>query len=150
MRRLTRIWMPIGKRVVIIGGGVHGCELAEFLVRRGREVTIAESSDEVGEGIVWIIRDYLLKWLRKKGCVILAGVKYEEITDKGLTVTTKEGKKQTIEADTVIPVLGLRADTKLFEAVEGKAPEVYVIGDSKEPHLLMEAIEDGARIGRAI
>jgi len=100
--------------------------------------------------MVWIIRDFLLKWLTKKGSVMLTGVEYKEITDKGLSIITKEGKKQTIEADTVIPVLGLRADTELFEAVEGKAPEVYIIGDSKEPHLLMEAIEDGARIGLAI
>ena len=36
------IWMPLGKRVVIIGGGIQGCELAEFLVKRGRKVTIVE------------------------------------------------------------------------------------------------------------
>ena len=142
--------MPIGKRVVIIGGGVHGCELAEFLIMRGRKVTIVDSADEIGEGVVWLVRDFLMRWLNKKGCVMMPGVKYEEITDRGLTLTDKDGKRQTIEADTIIPVLGLKADTGLFEAVKGKAPEVYVIGDSKEPHLLMEAIEDGARIGLAL
>ena len=37
LRMLTRLWMPLGKKVVIIGGSIQGCELAEFLVKRGRE-----------------------------------------------------------------------------------------------------------------
>ena len=37
LRSLTRLWMPLGKKVVIIGGGIQGCELAEFLVKRGTE-----------------------------------------------------------------------------------------------------------------
>jgi len=40
LRWLTKIWMPIGKSVVIIGGAIQGCELAEFLVKRRRHVTI--------------------------------------------------------------------------------------------------------------
>jgi 2,4-dienoyl-CoA reductase (NADPH2) len=42
--RLTHLWLPVGRRVVIIGGGFHGCEIAEFLVKRGRRVTILEES----------------------------------------------------------------------------------------------------------
>ena len=36
LRRLTRWWMPLGRRVVIIGGAIHGCELAEFLTKRAK------------------------------------------------------------------------------------------------------------------
>ena len=41
--------MPIGKKVVIIGGGIQGCELAEFLVKRNRKVTIVDSAETLGE-----------------------------------------------------------------------------------------------------
>ena len=50
LRRLTRIWMPLGKKVVIIGGGIQGCELAEFLIKRGRKVTIVDSADALEKG----------------------------------------------------------------------------------------------------
>jgi len=150
LRWLTRFWMPVGKRVVIIGGGIQGCELAEFLVKRGRKVTIVEASDELGTEMASYHKIALLRWLTKKGAVWFTGVKYEEITDKGLTIITKEGERRTIEADTIVPAIPLRPNTELFQALEGKVPEIYPIGDCREPHLILEAIADGSRIGRAI
>jgi thioredoxin reductase len=91
----------------------------------------------------------LLDWLDGKGVVMLPGVKYEEITDKGLTVTTQEGKKQTIEADTIVTALPLLPNTKLLKALDGIVPEVYAIGDCKDPNLIVDAIADGSRIARA-
>jgi pyruvate/2-oxoglutarate dehydrogenase complex dihydrolipoamide dehydrogenase (E3) component len=77
-------------------------------------------------------------------------VKYEEITDRGLTITTKEGKKFTIEADTVVTALPMRPNTELLKAWEGAAPEVHAIGDCKDPQLVVDAIAAGSRIARAI
>ena len=150
LSRLSKIWMPLGKKVVIMGGGVHGFELAEFLIKRGRKVTIVDTADELGTDVVWFVRDSFFKWFAKKGCTMLAGVKYEEITDNGLTIITREGKTQHIEANTIVPAVGLRPNAELFQALEGKAPEVHWIGDSKEPHLTMEAIDEGSCIGRVI
>ena len=42
-RRLTKIWMPIGKKVVVIGGNFHGCELAEYMVKTGRKASVPTS-----------------------------------------------------------------------------------------------------------
>jgi 2,4-dienoyl-CoA reductase (NADPH2) len=150
LRPLTKVWMPIGKRVVIIGGGIHGCQTAEFLVKRGRTVTIVETADEIGEGLLeTFIKPHLLNWLDENGVIMLPGVKYEEVTDKGLVIITKEGKKQTIEADTVVTALPLLPNSELVEALDGVVPEVYAIGDCKDPHLIVDAIADGARVGRA-
>jgi 2,4-dienoyl-CoA reductase (NADPH2) len=151
LRWLTRYWMPLGKRVVIMGGGIHGCQTAEFLVRRGRQVTILERADEIGDGLLeTFIKPHLLNWLDEKGVTVLSGVKYEEISDEGLTITTKGGERQTIGADTIVTALPLLPNTELLESLEGSAPEVYAIGDCKEPHLIVDAIADGARIARAI
>jgi 2,4-dienoyl-CoA reductase (NADPH2) len=151
LRWLTRLWMPLGKRVVIMGGGIHGCQTAEFLIRRGRQVTILDTADEIGDGLLeTFIKPHLLNWLDEKGVTMLAGVKYEEITDEGLTITTKGGERQTIEADTIVTALPLLPNTELLESLEGSAPEVYAIADCKEPHLIVDAIADGARIARAI
>ncbi|UCC85232.1 MAG: FAD-dependent oxidoreductase [Gemmatimonadota bacterium] len=147
---LTRFWMPLGNRIVIIGGAMHGCELAEFLVRRGRKVTIVETSDTFGSGMVFIVAQRLIRWLKKKGVTMLSEVKYDEITANGLTITDKEGKKRTIEADNILIALPWSPNTELHETVERKFPEVYSIGDCREPNRVIHAIYDGSRIGRLI
>jgi 2,4-dienoyl-CoA reductase (NADPH2) len=150
LRFLTKVWMPLGKRVVIMGGGIHGCQTAEFLVKRGRKVTIVDTAEEIGEGLLeTYIKPHLLDWLDEKGVAMLPGIKYEEITDKGLIITTQEGKKQTIEADTIVTALPLLPNTELLEELDGIVPEVYAIGDCKDPHLIVDAIADGSRIARA-
>lgn len=150
LRWLTRFWMPLGKRVVIIGGAIHGCELAEFLVKRGRKVTIVDTTEALGDGLAGQTKVRLFKWLTKKGVIMMTGVKYEEINDEGITIITKEGKRHIIEADTIVPAMPLTANTELLKSLEGKAPEIYAIGDCREPHLIIDAIADAYRIAHTI
>ena len=150
LRRLTRLWMPVGKRVVIIGGGIQGCELAEFLVKRNRKVTIVDSVDMLGEDMIRHLKQQLFWWFREKGVVMLAGVKPVAITDKGLVVLTKEGYKRTIEADSIVPAVSMKPDTELIEHLRGKVPEVYAVGDCGNPRLIVDAIADGWKIGNTI
>ena len=150
LRWLTKFWMPVGKRVVIVGGLIYGCETAEFLVKRGRKVTILEASNQLGSGMIERNKVKLLKWMAKKGATVLTEVKYEEITDKGIRIMTKEGERRTIEADTILITTPPVPNTELFNSLKGRIPEVYLIGDAKEPRLILEAIADGLRIGHAI
>jgi 2,4-dienoyl-CoA reductase (NADPH2) len=150
LRWLTKFWMPLGKNVVIIGGAIQACELAEFLVKRGRNVTIVDTTEALGEGLVPERKKRLLWWFRKKGVPMMTEVKYEEITDKGLTIITKEGKRQTIAADTIVPALPLTPNTELLKSLEGKVYEIYAIGDGKEPRLIPDAIADGWQIAQTI
>jgi 2,4-dienoyl-CoA reductase (NADPH2) len=151
LRWLTKFWMPLGKRVVIMGGGVQGCQVAEFLIKRGRKVTVVDTAKEIGDGLLEaLVKPHLLMWLTEKGVTMMTEVKYEEITDKGLTITTKEGKRQIIEADTIVTTMPLKPSTELPKDLEGSAPEVYAIGDCREPNMIIDAIADGSRIARAI
>ena len=151
LRWLTKFYLPIGKRVVIIGGDIQGCELGEFLTWRGRKVTIVDKSETIGKGMVDVLQQYLFRWFRKKGVTMISGVKeYVEITDKGLTIINKDGEKQTIAANTIIPALPLTPDTGLYESLKGKVPEVYAIGDCKEPLLIADAISAGMQVARGI
>jgi 2,4-dienoyl-CoA reductase (NADPH2) len=151
LRWLTNFYMPVGKRVVIIGGGIQGCELGEFLVKRGRKVTIVDKAGTLGEGMVDVSLAYLLTWFRQKGVTLLSGVKeYVEITGKGLTLITKEGETKTIEADSIIPTLPLMKNTELLEGLKDKVPEVYAVGDCQEPLLIVDAIAAGSRTARTI
>jgi len=91
-----------------------------------------------------------MEWLGRKGVPTLNGVRSMEITDAGLVVTTREGEKQTILADSIIPTAPLEPDTRLLESLEGKVPELYAVGDCQEPRMIVDAIADGWKIANAI
>lgn len=152
LRWLTKYYLPVGKRVVIMGGLMQGCQAAVFLVKRGREVTIVETSEQLGTGIPPRYLNRLIPWFAKKGVTILTGVKYEEITDKGLTLVKKDGKRQTLESDTIMVTMSLKSNTELFKALEGKVPEVYMIGacNGEQSGLIVNAISEGRHIGCSI
>jgi NADH dehydrogenase FAD-containing subunit len=150
VRQATSMWMPVGKRVVILGGRFDGCQLAEFLVKRGRAVTLAETGEAVGDGLVEHMKAVLLPWLERKGAVMLPQVVCEEITDAGVTLTTAGGERRSLEADTVIAMAPLAADADLAARLEGMVEEIHSIGSCREPGLIVDAIADGARVGHAI
>ncbi len=151
LRWLTQFYLPIGKKVIVIGGALQGGEITEFLVKRGRQVTWIDSASTLKDERLPNARTLrLFRWLDKKGVNMMTEVKYEEITDQGLTLTTKEGKRQTLEADSIMPVIPLTPNTELAKSLEGKVPEVYPIGDCKESRLILEAVGEGFRVARDI
>jgi len=151
LRTLTKLWMPVGKKVVVLGGGLHGCELTEFLVKRGRSVTMMDTAETLQDNrISGVLNQRLFQWMEKKGVTLMAGVKYERITDKGITVITKEGNKQTIEADTIIPIAELVPNDGLYKTLKGKIPVVLPIGDCSSIGLTMEAVASGYWVARKI
>ena len=150
LERLTRIWMPIGRKVVVIGGAVQGCQLAEFLVKRGRAVTIVDAAQELGEGLTGDDKGQLFAWFKQKGVALFDRVQYERITDQGLDIITKDGEKRTIPADTIIVALPFQPNPDLWKRLQGKVPELHAIGDCKEPQLMVQAIAEGWEIGSRI
>jgi 2,4-dienoyl-CoA reductase (NADPH2) len=149
LAKMTKVWMPIGKRVVVIGGTIHGCELAEFLIKRGRKVTIIHNGTEIGEGMTGDDQFQFLRWIAEKDAVVITGATIDKITDKGLSIKVG-GKEQTIAADTIALALPLQSNPVLLKQLEGKLTEIYAIGDCNEPHLIADAIAGGSRIGHSI
>jgi len=151
LRTLTKIWMPVGNKVVILGGGLHGCELTEFLVKRGRKVTMMDTAETLEDKrIAGVNNRHFFEWTEKKGVKLLAGVTYERITDKGIDIITREGDKKTIEADTIIPILEMAPNDGLYKSLKGKVPEVIPIGDCSSIGLTMEAVASGYSVARKI
>lgn len=150
LRALTKLWMPVGKKTVIIGGAIQGCQLGEFLIKRGRKVTIVETGDEIGAWLVPERKTRLFYWFDKKGIERLAGVKLVKITKEGLTIETKEGATRLIEADNIMPVLPFSPNKDLAEALKGKVAEVYTIGDCDNPAVIPDATKAGWEVGNAL
>ena len=143
MNALDVLWKDKepGKNVVVVGGGLIGCETAEFLAEEGKNVTIIEMLDAIGMDIGPNRLD-VLEWLNKGGVKMLAGTKLEEITKGGVNVSVN-GESRFIEADSVVISVGLKSDKTVAESLEGKVEKIYTIGDCVSPRRILEAIHDG-------
>ena len=150
--RLPAGWNPfktIGKRVVIIGGAIQGCELGEFMAKRRRKVTIVDTAEELGDLLTPEYKNRLFQWFKKKDVELYAGVKLVEINKQGLKIITKEGEEKTLEADNIIPI-GFARNIGLYEELKGKVPELYAIGDCDDPAIIPNATAAGWKIGNQI
>jgi 2,4-dienoyl-CoA reductase (NADPH2) len=147
---LTKLWMPVGKRVAVIGGAIHGCELAEFLIKRKRQVTIFHTEDELADGIPIEEQMRLFPWFDRKGIVRYTGVRYEKITDEGLTFTTSEGEKKTLKFDTYVVALPMLANTKSVDSFNDVVKETHTVGSCVNAGLIENAVLEGAQAGNTI
>lgn len=104
LEQLTKLWIPIGRRVVIIGGALQGCHLAEFLVKRGRKVVIVDTAEKLGEGLLKDDPTRLFKWLNQKGATMLAQVKFCIILVQALNPDPGRGQVQVAERSLLLAV----------------------------------------------
>ncbi len=139
-----------GESVVVVGGGLVGCETALHLAQKGKNVTIVEMLDSVMPDVPPANSMHLLELLADMDVQILTETKFLEITDKGIAIADKYGKRSTLEADTIVLAMGLRSNEGLLDALRDKVPEVYAIGDCVEPRKVINAIWEGFRIARLI
>jgi 2,4-dienoyl-CoA reductase (NADPH2) len=150
MERLTKIYMPLGRRVIVIGGRIHGCETAEFLVKRGRQVTIVDTVDNLGEGMTGDDKALLFPWFDKKAVKRCLGVKYNRVDPGKLQITNADGSQQTLEADSIMTSLPLQPNNAMLNAFKELAKEVYFVGDCSDPKLIAEATSTGSLIAHKI
>ena len=141
--------VSLGNSVIIVGGGLLGAEMAEGLVDQGKEVVIVEQLESVAIEAGFIIKKELLKSLCHKGVNMLVDTKALAIS-KEVIIIERFGEKETLEADTVILAVGYRPRRDLLQNLEVDKMEFHQIGDCVKPRTIMEAIEEGNRIGFAI
>jgi len=150
VRLLTRVWMPIGERVAIIGGDMVACELADFLVKRKRKVTILETSTDMAMEMSIGRRWSFMQHLRDAKVTMLRNVDLKEITLQGVKIVDGEGQERTVAADTVIIAGGMGPNRALSEALKGKAPQIIDVGDCSKLRLIHGSVEDGYRAALSV
>jgi 2,4-dienoyl-CoA reductase-like NADH-dependent reductase (Old Yellow Enzyme family)/thioredoxin reductase len=139
----------VGERVVVIGGGMVGCETAELLAQQGKKVTVLEMLGRIGSDIGRTTRWVVLQRLGKAGVRTETKAKVEEITDKGVRAK-RDGSSEFFEADSVVLAVGFQASQALAKGLEGKVAELHMIGDCTEPRRIAQAIESGLRVAREL
>ena len=139
-----------GQRVAVIGGGLIGCETADFLSSYGKDVTVVEMLPELASDVAMGHRDLLLERLCQSQVEALTSATVIEITADGVVVE-HEGHRDTIGGmDTIVLAMGVTSVNELADAIKDKVPEVHVIGDAKTPAKALDAIAAGAEVGRLI
>jgi len=139
-----------GERVLIVGGGGVGLETADFLQDRGKQVTVVEMLKRVGKDMGATVRWSLLNRLKECGIRIFTSTKVDEIHRQGVVVT-KDGSKETWKGfDTIVIAIGMRSRNEIVDEIKGKVKEVYVIGDAVKPRRGVDAMREGAEVGRSI
>ncbi len=117
----------VGENVVIVGGGLTGCEIAYDLYLQGKNPTIVEMQHDliVSDKICLANTSYLRDFFTTKKVPVYLETKTTEIRKDGVTIATKDGKTQDIAADSVILSVGYKP-----APVAEKSRHVHIVGDA--------------------
>jgi 2,4-dienoyl-CoA reductase (NADPH2) len=149
LRVLSKLWMPLSKRIVLIGGGLVGLELAEYLLERGRQVTVLEPSANLGAELSIVRRARVMHELREHGVAMHRNAAVTEITDNAVRFEI-DGEEQEVAADNVIISMGAQPESSLTDALRAAGLEAVAVGDCHEIGYIEGAILGGRRMSLAI
>ncbi len=149
VRRLSRRWMPLGRDVVVVGGGLVGVELAEFLAERDRNVTVLEPGEKLGVEMAHPRRARALHEARGHGVHFVTGAELVAIRAGEVEYRVDDGA-QTVPASQVIVASGVVPDDSLAEQLTAAGFDVRVVGDAGAVGYIEGAVRSGYLAGRAV
>lgn len=134
----------IGNKIVVLGGGLSGCDAALEWAREGHDVTVVEMADQMAAKCGPSSRKALLSELNNSGVKLLTNTKCCSIGQDGVKVSgATEG---TLPADTIVAAFGTRGRTKIADDISRKYPQKTVaIGDCESIGNVGKAIHDAYR-----
>lgn len=139
----------IGGRVVVVGGGLVGCETALHLAQQGKDVTVVEMLDDVAPDANIMHRRALMLELQRS-VQIRAGLRCTEIAADGVVVVDREGKQAVVPCDTTVIAVGYKPRSEVVDALRDTALEVMTVGDCVKPRRVLHAIRTGYDAGMAV
>ncbi|MFH1088047.1 MAG: FAD-dependent oxidoreductase [Chloroflexota bacterium] len=140
----------VGGKVIIAGGGVTGCEVAVWLARKGKKVTIVEMLAKlIPEDVATANRMMLLKMVNDSGMDSLTNSKITGITGNGVIVDVNGGSRAVL-GDSVVLAVGLTPRSALRQSLTGVPFQVVAIGDCVTPRKILNAIWEGFHASRRI
>tara|TARA_B110000967_G_C18352685_1_gene302051 strand:- start:34 stop:489 length:456 start_codon:yes stop_codon:yes gene_type:complete len=145
MRFLSKLWMPIRREVFIIGGGLVGLELAEFLVERNRKVIVLEPGPSFGAELSIVRRARVLHLLGEDGAELHKSVGDLEIGAHMIRFSL-DGEVQERKCTQVIIAMGAEPDDSLLKELAGSSARIHQIGDCREVGYIDGAILDARKL----
>lgn len=118
------------ERVLVIGGGDNGCELADLLAANGKEVIIVEQGTVMAPQMEKKNRRDLLNRLQRQGVLFYTGSRVASIDGQRVALLRSEQPEETIEVDRVVAAIGYQPVQELYRAVNRRFPHAWIIGDA--------------------
>lgn len=154
----TAIDLLLGKKkaqgkVLVLGGGLIGCETALWLAQQGKKVTIVEMLSDlmISDIPVYHANKLMLEDLLKFYKVdVITNTYLLEVTEEGVLLIDDEFRKKCFYADTIVLAVGLKSDKELYKVLRGEIPTLFLIGDSRKVQNIMGSIWDAYEVARMI
>lgn len=143
---------PVGERVVVIGGGLVGCETAHGYAQEGKTVTIVEALDDIlsaGPPVPESNDQMLRDLLKEDGVSLKTSCRLSRVEAHQVTIHGPQGE-EIIPCDTVIAAVGFRSRPSLAGALWGKNLAVYEVGDGAKVGNVMTALASAYTVGRSL
>ena len=132
-----------GKKVLVVGGGMVGCETAAFLGEQQHDVTVIEFRDTVGADVIHEHRVFLMEDFKNYGIKEITSAKVCKFYDDGVEYESPDGTRHEARGfDSVILSMGFRNYNPFAEQLEELGQEVYVVGDATRARRALDATKE--------
>lgn len=141
-----------GNRIVIVGGGLVGCELALWLADQGKSVTLVEIQDRLlalNGPLCHANSEMLERLVPFKGIEVLTSSSILKTIDGGCLVNVK-GTEKELKADSIILAVGYNAENALYEKLKYDVEEIHLVGDARKVSNIMYAIWDAYEVASSL
>lgn len=142
----------IGQKVIIIGGGLVGCEMALDYAQAGKEVTVVEALPKIlSAGIPSPIpNEQMIPHLFEYHHVTVLENHCLAAVENGKVILESNGQRNALDADSIVIAVGFRPAPSMIQELQGCGAEVYEIGDGQRVSTILHAIWDGYEVGNHI
>ena len=121
----------MGKNVLVVGGGMVGCEAAEYLAERGHQVAVIEMKDVIAADVTPENRRYMFENFEENHVLLRPGAKVTQFYADGVDYALVDGSTGSLRGyDNIVLAMGSRSNTALKETAEKVAGQVLVIGEA--------------------
>ncbi|MDD3880509.1 MAG: FAD-dependent oxidoreductase, partial [Syntrophomonas sp.] len=139
-----------GKRVVIIGGGSNGCEVADFLLAGNNQITIVEQNQYLAADMEKKNRRDLMNRLEEGKVNKRTSSQVMEIKERQLLVKNQQGLHEWLEADYIVLATGFTPNNALYIEAQNRHKNVYLIGDAFQVKGFKNAFLQGEAVAHMI
>lgn len=131
------------KKVLVVGGGMVGCETAAFLGELGHDVTVVELRQDVGMDVISEHRKFLMRDFNDYNIKTVTGAKVAEFLEDGVSYTLEDGSLNSVRGfDTVVLAMGARNHDPLSQGIKEIVTETYVVGDAMRARRALDATRE--------
>lgn len=131
---------------VVIGGGLVGLEVADFLASQDKQITVVEMLPEVGPDMDILAKSMLLGRLRNNHVKIYTSTRVNKLT-RDTIFAQQNGGEIDFPVETVVLAVGMQPNRELAETLEQSELEMHIVGDAVQPRKVLEAIGEGFDVG---